>query len=673
MAAVHSIDSSTSKLTPPVDPKLGTTDKKVVAVRDAVLGTIRTSMPIDTLFRPELKINLGVFISDQILFHEIGAFLQTLPPGSKDKAAIAQHFREHPVLKAYTPPLLDLFYEACLDVLKGNTGEDRPLQEPIGGRIFTLKNALFAQHTPEAIQATQAKHGLNKKSKETIQREGADFVRRCIALHMGLIARKKEAISFKEELKMVTDQLVPFVEEITKSYMTENSQWTDCPSDPLRFRNPTGYNRHGLIAATVMEAALQALGYQTQFMVRSDLDPRATLATAHGVIAVTGSDGKKHMVDPTHLQFLKDIRTPADVPLADPVLILREDEVPQYVETAIMPYWKETRAQIQAMDPKAIQAVKKHDQLLAYALDRQDGLPPEVRPTDMEHWIRESLTRPWDLRSYQPVLSNRGYQEIFNGVTRAYQKTFHLIEPMGISPLTSHIPLEEIKGRLDTFRGEKNSPELLGLIAQLPKIDRAKYAGLLDIDQRTKELDPCINAYFRSVKGIVNPEGRDFSVVYGCSGADATSVLESTDASELFFVDSTKATFETFERVLLGLQDTSDSDIEGVKNTLQEESLFLEYRRRYSGGVSTFKQNEGHFMTNLPLKLFLDLRAIGVDLQKARVTELENGVVQVDFPWEYFGSSRVKNRSLTFITADITDPATYPPFSKDKDSRNHFT
>ncbi|MBX7067553.1 MAG: hypothetical protein K1X28_10025 [Parachlamydiales bacterium] len=650
--------------TPPA-PIQSQGDQRVRTVRDTVLQMIRTSMPIDAMFNPKLNMNLATFIADQTLMHEIAVFLSTAIPG--DAEAVGKQFEETPLLErlreTFKPELLPLFYEACADVLNGKPIEDL-MRGAIEGRIFTLKNALTAQTTPEALQASQTQHGLAKVSKDKIQKQGAAFIRRCLATHLKMIKDPANG-PFKNELAAVAAQLVPFVRLVTRTYLSDYPLYVaHCPDDPLTFRNPTGYNRQGLVAASVMEVALQVLGYKTRLMGRSDLEPRATLATAHNIVEVTGPDGTKYIVDPAYLQFHKDICITEDLLPKESVLVLEAEQVADYVDRTIMPRWREAHKLVKAGNPDVLTRLKQNDQQLVHFLDTMKQLPPEFLPDDLETWVRSAMCRPWNLDDYKPILADSGFQEIFNGSNSDHHRAYDLVERMGFSALTRQRPLEEIKNRLRELmdNGERNSPEALSLIAQLPRNMKAKYGQILDIDTRMQELDPCINAYFRSLARVVNPDGRDFRVVYGCSGADATSVLQSTNGTELYFVDLTEASFEQLQQALQLLK--KPDALEKAKKELERKSNFVTYRTRFSGSQSIWEKGK-QIMHDLPMKLFIDLNAIGVNLNEIKLTPLQNGAVRIDFPWQYFGSPAPKMRSLTFFTADITEPGTYPPLLRD--------
>ena len=219
---------------------------------------------------------------------------------------------------------------------------------------------------------------ISNSSQElaTIQVEGASFLREALRLHLHAIQAKQNPLPFRELLVSTATQLAPFVQRITRSYLRENGK--ECPENPLTFRNPTGYNHHGLVAASVMEACLNAFGYQTRLMIRPDLEPRVTLATIHRIVEVTAPNGEKYVVDPSYIQFHEDISLDSTLPQA-PVLVLRQTEVDDYVETNLMARWKEGVKRI--MIPMILQMVLAKD-MLALLIDKI-GYPSESRPVGL--------------------------------------------------------------------------------------------------------------------------------------------------------------------------------------------------------------------------------------------------------------------------------------------------
>ena len=81
---------------------------------------------------------------------------------------------------------------------------------------------------------------------------------------------------------------------------------------------------------------------------------------------------------------------------------------------------------------------------------------------------------------------------------------------------------------------------------------------------------------------------------------------------------------------------------------------------RYAGASSCLLGDGTQQMNQLAIKFLFGLMQLGVDLDSVAINE-KDGLVSIDFQWQYYGSASLKKRTLTFITADITKPATYPP------------
>ena len=86
-----------------------------------------------------------------------------------------------------------------------------------------------------------------------------------------------------------------------------------------------------------------------------------------------------------------------------------------------------------------------------------------------------------------------------------------------------------------------------------------------------------INGYYRAVKKLINPEGKDIHVLYGCSGSDCMSVLLATDATTMTFVDLTETAIERFEAAFQALK----------QGALQDERKQYLDEKHFSGGTSS--------------------------------------------------------------------------------------
>jgi hypothetical protein len=203
--------------------------------------------------------------------------------------------------------------------------------------------------------------------------------------------------------------------------------------------------------------------------------------------------------------------------------------------------------------------------------------------------------------------------------------------------------------------------EALPLMAQLPRIERNHYSHLLDIDPRIKEVNSSLVAYFRLLKKIVNPENNDLRVVYGCSGADCTSVLLATNAKELIFIDQTPLQKKDFISALSFILDDS-SDKYGK---LQASGHFIEFRNMFLGQQSGFN-GEINLMPDYALKLLYDLKEIGVELNQVKFNFTDEYIC-LNFPWQYdVTTDQKQERTLTIYTADVTKPEQYSLSLKEK-------
>lgn len=660
---------------------MATTDRKIELVKDHVLTTIRSRMPVPTLFTPKLKINLGVFINDQLLFRKIAEFLASLTEEDRvDQRAIAKRFEASDLLAEITAlfhnnpsAYFPYFYAACCDVLNQEPSQ-KDLKAGIEGRIFTLKNALVAQHEPQLIRNSQAQHQLSVQQLSSIKEEGATFLRECLKIHLHAL-KADESISFRNLLTSTAEQLIPFVQEITRMYLRENQ--ISCPDNPLTFRDSSGYNRHAFVAATILEVCLNSLGYHTRMMQRSDLEPKVTLATEHSVLEVTGPHSSRYIVDPCFIQFHKDVCLDDGALPKQSVLVLEESEVNKYIEEKLMTHWKSNFQLVLKDHAAAIKKLEERDQLISFVIHRF-GLPADmVHASNPEEFARSALKRVWDLSTYCPVLSNAGYEAIFIGAGTA-KKTHAYINSMGLSTLAAHhLPVSKVEDRLRTLLLDsnlkgRNSVEALTLLAHLPSNKRNTYASLCDMDPRIQELTGFklhLNAYFCSLKKVVNLDGKDKSVIYGCSGADCMSVLLATDAHDLTLVDFTKVPYTEFEQALRRLKKwklgqplvSEETDLQDLTDN------FFGTRTDYGGSRSSLTADGHHYMSNLALKLLFDLAEVGVDINKIVLKAYTGGIgARIEFPWQYYGVHSSRQRCITFVTGDITKPAEYPEFLKAK-------
>jgi hypothetical protein len=642
-------------------------DRKIAELRERTLSTIRNDLPLTLIFDEDIEINLGEFIQSQMLFRRIVEFLATLslPTIPVDKEFIAEKFEKSDLLaeiKALLPndptPYWESLYEACADVLNKKPFSKDEFNRALNVfSIFTLREALLViqkneNNKQEWRRTLEAKKWVfpaheGRPFEEHIKIAGECFIREYLRVH----SLEKKSRPFKAELISTAEKLVPFVRYITKKYLW--LYWKDFTD--LSFRNPSGYNHHGLVAATIMDAYLNVLGYETQVKARFDLEPKVTLITAYALVQVTAPDSSRYLVDPCYLQIHQDICLDEKSLPTSSVLVLREDEVDSYIEEKLMVPWRATAELVKKKVASVLEKLSKQDQLSTFIIGSIDSEPlsnPEER-------VREGFKRVLDLSSYPTIRANFCYQGLF--VKGICEKT----KQLGIEHLTHYLPDEEVARRLTGLLDDpklqgQNSPEALSLIAQLPPEQReGLYFSLLDQDPRIQDnIGLFFNAYFRSLQKIVTPERKDLSVVYGCSGADCISVMLATDAQEFTFVDLTPLKFQEFLSALNQMKANVYD-----RAALDQSYEFFRYQRQFGGAWSSDKGKLE--LDKLEAKFFYNLKRAGVDLRKVVLLQKGNEI-WVKFPWLYYGEALPRQRRVIFVTADITNPDEYPPFLKEK-------
>lgn len=655
-------DVSGSPVIIPSQEISATSSSESPPIRDRILEIVRRSMPIDSLFRPELKIDLNIFIKDQEFISRIALFLSPLLDKDMIETEEIKGIFEHSDLIQEIQKIfkgnLTHFYDICRDVLN-QTRHPSLLQAAIEGRIFTLKNALLGIENPNLIQNSQIKQGLDPQPLENIQEEGRSFIREVLNLYL---RSSRYSLPFQEELKATAELLIPFVEKVTKSYLRERGK--SIPGSISSFRNPTGYNYHGLVAPTIMEVCLNALGYRTKVLHRADLDPRVTLATAHSIVMVLSPDGKRYLVDPCYIQFHKDACLDDRLAPTSPLLVLEENEVDSYIESTIMPKW-EMAEELLKTDSSGIirRQLDDGDRLLSHIIQEETTLAiREMKPLELRPWVKDAFRRVWEISSYSLVHANHGLEEIFFG-SRELHATYDGISNMNIASLTSHLSSTEIKRRLASCRSS-NTSDVVSLLSKLPsRVERNNYQSLLNCDPRLHiggiGTDVSLDNYLRSLRQLVNPSGKNLSVIYGCAGADCLSVFLATDAMNVTFVDITKVDTSLLFRAKELLTSGLRSDQMEMQERLNKIS-YLSLRSKAGGSISWLDSNGLHIMPELEFKFIFDLFVIGVELEDLTIREFEDGRVEVTFPWEYHGANKSRMRRVTFISADITKPEEYP-------------
>ena len=637
------------------------------SLRSSVLETIRSRVDITTLFRPELKIDIPAFIQDQMVFRKMAARLRPLAISSvADVHHVKEALNQEDVVaelndrcregQCYQDSMDQLFVDE-LHSPSCATG----LAASLAARISTIYVALVAQNTPERIQQSQESRNEESRSVEEIKRVGSLFLRESLRFHLDMLSGR-EGVSFPEQLLSSARQLTPFVRKVTTISLLDHGH--DFQEDPLLFRDHTGNNYHGLVAATVMGCSLKALGFDAQIMTRCDLEPTVSAAAMHSIVRVTSPHRTDYTVDCAYLQFHKDLY---DAPApSDPILLLESTRVDEYIEAHLMSRWRENSQRLAEEGETFRSSLNEKDRLLPYVLPRERLLKRGF--SDPESWVKNALRKVWDSSTYSPSHAHAGVQEIFFGVHNQsfdgheYSRAYEYCKYLNIAPLTSFLSVEQVEKRLEQLLHQerligRNFPEAIALIGQLPFSKRDRFHDLLEIDPRLSGcvsggLHLLLNAYLLSLKKMVNPDGLPLKVVYGCSGNDCMTVLLATDAAEVFFVDLTPTTYDRFQEAL-------QQRIGGAPLP-SEITVYQSLKNFYGGGLSHYNTDGTHKMVELESKFFADLAAMGVPLDQVEIKNID-GEPSIGFPWQYPGYPGSKRRYIRFIHSDITRPSEYVP------------
>jgi hypothetical protein len=637
---------------------------------ELALKVIRSSMALDTVFNLKLKINLDLLTKSQEFFLELASILIELSiQHSNSKKAL-----DHQALLSSSDflRLFDTFKDCnitkdelaliCIQAInrKGSLIEDGLLlNKALSLRIYNFKNAAIALKNPEKLASNLKQNNLTVPGDQKIKEAGQNFLILSLFNSMQFLQSDPNSKDSEAELQMVANALLPFVSQVAISYLKEKKY--PHPENIFTYRNPSGYNSHGIIAAVVMEAALKSLGFQTQYLSRMDLDPRLN-ETSHAIVLVK-IDSQSFIVDTNYIPSIKNIRLCNDAtPLpTSTLLVLNAQHVHNFV-TSQMKYWHESCKALESMHPQALRNVNEYE--LSHLLK-----PPYSTLFERtQNWIKCALTRIWDPTTYEEDRLNCGFNEIFcNRMGETFKKVQFLQLPTCYGYLNQEDIIERIDNLASIFQYSNSSSlryEIVDLLAKLPlhirmiKLTSMPH-GFLFTDPRLEgfqniSLFSGVNQYYCMLQKMVNVSRIGKTALYPCSGADIVSVLLATDAKKLIFVDQTPLSIENLTK---GLEKNRVFYRSGFSGVLFEQfPNYKAYRQRYIGSYSS--QNKMH---NLAEKLFFEMGQLGVNFDTINLRHNQVlDCIEIKFSWAYKGQG-LALRTIQYIHADITDPSKYPP------------
>lgn len=192
-------------------------------------------------------------------------------------------------------------------------------------------------------------------------------------------------------------------------------------------------------------------------------------------------------------------------------------------------------------------------------------------------------------------------------------------------------------------------------------------------------LNPVFATYYMGWKHQVNPQSKDMSVLYHGMGPDASTVLLSTDATEVTSIDPKHPSVQELKHCLAHW-DTIDTDLFNLPGKLHvmdpsvadhptEENL-----NSYLRGILTNKRESGHWDSldisalGVSRSLLIELKRMGIDKDSIRI-DGEGGMTTMSFDWAYPGEKPKKRRLNfgddyidTFLNTEIVSAKKYDCF-----------
>ncbi len=163
-------------------------------------------------------------------------------------------------------------------------------------------------------------------------------------------------------------------------------------------------------------------------------------------------------------------------------------------------------------------------------------------------------------------------------------------------------------------------------------------------------LHPAFTGHDMAVCQTINPEHKEgLSAVYGGSGADITSFLLSTDATEAYFIDSS----DHIKITVSALEEAIDAWEEVGSHKTDKIYTVLKWRNGFSVRDALYDSTSR--------KIVLELKALGVTREDIIDVGMDqSGNARVRFKWTYPATREEKTYTVSFINADITKTDEYP-------------
>jgi len=173
---------------------------------------------------------------------------------------------------------------------------------------------------------------------------------------------------------------------------------------------------------------------------------------------------------------------------------------------------------------------------------------------------------------------------------------------------------------------------------------------------KKRGLHPVQAGYDVAHRAIINPFGRDYTVIYGAWGGDTANPLLSTDATTLVGIDKKQLSANRLEEALV---EWGRYENRSKFSDAKEMRIMKSYRYGHYFWL------EGFVTSDFPRLVIMDLKMLGVRRSSIRITTSgksysDDGYIDIDFRWAYPGGP-LRDRKIRIFKADLIVPDSYPP------------
>jgi len=168
---------------------------------------------------------------------------------------------------------------------------------------------------------------------------------------------------------------------------------------------------------------------------------------------------------------------------------------------------------------------------------------------------------------------------------------------------------------------------------------------------KKKGMHPVQAGYNVAHRAMVNPHGRDYTVVYGAWGGDTANPLFCTDAKVLVGIDTESL---SAERLKGALADWGRYD--KGPGSPSKEAMRDAVKHRYESYFWNIRDVDA----NLAHLVILDLKMLGVRRSSIRIVQVSRDEIEIDFRWAYPGGP-LRDRKIKFFKGDLLNTSSFPP------------